>query len=168
MVNVQSLVHGGAWCWGKTTDSLLCYHLRTEVLVVVLVTSPAFSLAKFGISLLCLKGLTLLVHTEDGGKITKAKDLDSVKLELRQCRDSPTWTSPVQETLARFLCCHLVFGCNICLYGWPAQWLIADFVAAPTSLSLWRTPAGSAWGTHSYSAADPAARGGGPAGRSSQ
>lgn len=52
MVNVQSLVHSGAWWWGKAH---CCCHILREVLVVVLVTSSAFSLAKFGISTLCLK-----------------------------------------------------------------------------------------------------------------
>lgn len=43
---MQSLVHNGAGC---------CCHILREVLVVVLVTSSAFSLAKFGISPFRLK-----------------------------------------------------------------------------------------------------------------
>lgn len=54
MVNVHSLIHSDAWWWGKRTRVTVVATCG-EVLVVVLVTYSAFSLAKFGISPLCLR-----------------------------------------------------------------------------------------------------------------
>lgn len=104
--------------------------------------------------------------TDAGGKITQSRDSDRVN---PQCRWPLTlwWLASVTVTgptpgsplLKRVWCS---------VSDLPAQWSVVLFVAAPSCLSLWRTPAGSAWRTRSYSATDPAARGGGPAGRSSE
>lgn len=63
--------------------------------------------------------LTLLGHTDDGGKITKARDLDWIMtLKLVSCNKVSQWLRHRRG----FLCCSRVFRCSIGLYGWPAQW----------------------------------------------
>lgn len=42
---------------------------------MVLVTSPAVSLAKFGVSFLSLRETDFVACTDDSGKITRAKEL---------------------------------------------------------------------------------------------
>lgn len=168
MVNVQSLVHSGAWRWGKRTQSHCCCHLLRGTgcgisHLLCLQSGKVWHLPFiFERDWLCLIALMMVARLPKT-LILLNLSLDCIMFlqpEQHQCR----WLI----NRPGFLCCCPVLGCRISLYGWPAQRLVVVFVAAPTCLSLWRTPAGSAWRAHSYSAADPAARGGGPAGRSSQ
>lgn len=72
----------------------------------------------------------LLVCTDDGGKITVGKDLDCVKLELRQA----SWTSilPVTETQPGFffLCLGAAFAC---VADQRSGWLLSLLLLLPVS-----------------------------------
>lgn len=145
----------------KRQQGQCCCHLLREVLVVVLVTSSAFSPAKFCVFPYCLKeagfvGLHWWWWQDYTNQRPRALSLSWSSPALRVCTET------------RATCPVLSPGIWVQHFPQPVQWLVVIFVAAPTCLTLWRTPAGSARRTHSNSAADPAARGGGPAGCSSQ
>lgn len=143
----------------KRQQGQCCCHLLREVLVVVLVTSSAFSPAKFCVFPYCLKEAGFV-----GLHWWRWQDYTNQRPRAL----SVSWSPPTLVTETRATCPVLSPGIWVQRFPQPVQWLVVIFVAAPTCLTLWRTPAGSARRTHSNSAADPAARGGGPAGCSSQ
>lgn len=129
-------------------------HVLREVLVVVLVTSSAFSQTK------CRSNEADFVPLHWR---RRWQDYYTSRSTLSSVTRAGAWGEGRSPSVVTRPLGGSVFLPNRCA---PAGCSLS--VAAPACLTLWRTPAGSARRTRSNSAADPEARGGGPASCSSR